>query len=231
MRFLILTLMMTTILLAACDAAKKGDDTTAPKVAPVYRYFDREIHFARGSSVAPEQSAAQEVIKAALEDLEKNTDLGAGYFSFAYEDDSLLQPLATRTAQSGRNWKSFIQTWDDALINDLFGQLGTENPDGDQDTIVARNGLNPQQYFMVTRLSCFLAGASCGFASQTQAKMLVWRSFGYLIGMRIGSNASSAVMQTGQTAAQENPDEQRKFIAEFNSRLETIKNTNMTGVK
>jgi len=211
------------LMMAGCSEAKKPSSET-PAASPVYRYFDRELYLPTGSAVSPEETAAQEVIRAALEDLEQSTDLGAGYFLYRYDDDSILQPVAARAQSGGRQWHSFIQAWEDDLINDYLTQAGGDNPDGDQDIIASVNKLDARQYFIVTRLSCFLAGASCGLASQVQAKMLVWRAYGYLIGLRVGTSAASAVMRPAVDPDQELAEERRKFIAEFNARLELIKN-------
>jgi hypothetical protein len=223
--------LFLALVIASCSSKSNSTTDQTPTTTPKYRFFDREIYLARGSSVTPDESSAQEVVKVALSDLELKTDLGAGYFIISYDDDSILQPVAQETKAAGRNWHSFIQTWDDALINDYLAKSGGDNPSSDQDTIVAKNKSNAQQFYMITRLSCYLAGESCSFASQQEAKMLVWRSFGYLIGMRIGSTASSAIMKPSMDSLQESADEQRKFIAEFNSRLELIKNTSLGGIQ
>ena len=218
-------------ILTALQACAPTPATKNPIVPPnqnSYRYFDREVYFAKGSSVTPEQTAAQDVIRAAMEDLERSTDLGADYFVFGYEDDSILQPVAVLTQSSGRNWRSFVQTWSDDLINGYLTTSGGTTPEGDPDIIVATNKTNGQQFFMLTRLSCFLSGPSCGFPSLVESKMLIWRAYGYLIGMRLGTTASSAIMKPGIDVAQEDPSQQRSFIAEFNNRLETIKNKGLT---
>jgi hypothetical protein len=222
MRYVPLTWIFCLATVGCGESKKPPTDT--PASTPVYRYLDRELYLPTGSAVSPEETAAQEVIRAALEDLEQSTDLGAGYFLYRYDDDSILQPVAARTQSAGRQWHSFIQAWEDDLINDYLAQAGGDNPDGDQDIIVAANKLDARQYFIVTRLSCFLSGASCGLASQVQAKMLVWRAYGYLIGLRVGTSAASAVMRPAVDPDQELAEERRKFIAEFNARLELIRN-------
>ena len=103
-------LIFAILFTASCGPEKSNLPKATVDDGPSYRYFDREIYLAKGSSVTPEHTAAQEVVKAALEDLELSTDLGAGYFKIGYEDDSILQPVAVRTQTSGRNWRSFIQT-------------------------------------------------------------------------------------------------------------------------
>lgn len=223
---ILLALTALFSILGGCDKAKPKDVPVAPASQPTYRYFDREVFFASGSSVSPEQTVSQEIARAALEDLELASDLGAGYFIFSYADDSLLQPIAASTQSNGRLWQSFIQTWDDYLINNYLTTAGVAAPDADQDVIVGVNTLNFQQFFVIARLSCFLSGESCGFASPVQAKMLVWRAFGYKIGMRVGEKSSSAVMKPSINKDQENPEEQRRFLAEFNNQLEAIKNKN-----
>jgi hypothetical protein len=187
-----------------------------------WRFFDREVYFSTGVSVSPEVSAAQEQVKDALRALEVNTDLGIDFFIFRNDDDSLLQPVPTETTFEGRPWYSFVQIWEDGLFNEYTtGGIGTA---ADPDLVVASNENNTQEFYMLMRLSCFVAGASCQFASQGEARAMVWRGFGYLVGLRSGENAASEVMKAGQSASQEDPEEHKKFFAEFDQLLERLKN-------
>ena len=220
----LLPLMVTLSLLGlACSANKTtAPATTPPTSSSSWVYFDRTLYFSKGSSVNPEDSAAQAVVQNALTSLQQSTDLGADYFVFKYDDDSILQPVTTNTSYNGRNWESFFQLWDDATFNNFIaGAVGTAK---DQDVAVAKNTNNPQQYYVVARLSCFVAGESCGYATQAQAQALVWRAFGYLVGMRNSDQASSPIMKPGESNDQTTSEAQKKYASEFNNTLERIRN-------
>ncbi|RZM25545.1 MAG: hypothetical protein EOO88_18895 [Pedobacter sp.] len=207
---------------SGCDSdkdEKKKDDTSSSKGE--WLYFDRYLFQPVGISVSADRETGGQIVLDALKELQESTDLGADFFITATEEDSLLQPALSPTSYQGRNWRSFFQIWED----DLFDASVTQGVGItlDQDIIVAQNSLNLQQYYIVARLSCFTGGANCGFATQAQAKALVWRAYGYLIGMRYGQDAKSAVMKTGIHDEQESPDEITKFKAEFNGTLERIR--------
>jgi hypothetical protein len=209
--------------LASCgktDSSDPSDET--PEDTVHWRYFDREIYLPTGISVKPEMAAAHEIVRKALSSLEESTDLGKDFFIFKADEDSILQPVTTPTAYQGRNWRSFIQVWDEAAFNEFVSEkVGVAI---DQDTVVAQNEKNTRQYFIVLRLACFVASDACSFATQAQAISLVWRSYGYLIGLRFGDSAASAVMRAGMSPEQESEAERGKFFAEFDNMLEKIKN-------
>lgn len=216
-------LIISAFFLLGCDDSKdnnnsdKGNNPTTKS----WRYFDREFYLPSGVSVSPEMAGAQDIVKTAMEELASSSDLGVDYFIFNYEENSLLQPVAGETTYQGRVWRSFAQIWEDNPFNDyLAANVGAST---DQDLIVVKNKLNQQEYFMILRLSCFVAGETCGYPTQGQAKAMVWRSFGYLIGLRYGDNAASTVMSPGFLATQESESEKRKFLAEFNGQLERIR--------
>lgn len=216
-------LVVLAIFLVGCGETQPSTPTT-PTDPPdnVWRFFDREVYFSVGVSVTPEASAAQEQVKDALQALEINTDLGIDFFVFRNDDDSLLQPVPAETTFEGRPWLSFVQVWDDDLFNEYTtGGIGTA---ADPDLVVASNENNTQEFYMLMRLSCFVAGASCQFATQGQARSMVWRAFGYLAGLRFGENAASEVMKSGHNAAQEDAGEHKKFFAEFDQQIERLKN-------
>ena len=222
-----LLLMVFTAFFAlpqGCSTDKAASTATTPTspAGPSYRYFDRELYFPTGSSVSPEVAAAQALIQASLTDLQNKSSLGQDYFIYDFADDSLLQPVVGPTSYQGRNWRSFFQVWEDQTFNDFAAaNVGAAK---DQDLIVALNKNNSQQYFIIARLSCFVAGAACNFATQGQAKAMIWRAFGYLVGMRNGDQANSAIMQAGESPAQEADAEAQKYLAAFNGTLERMKN-------
>lgn len=216
-------ILISLSLLTACgpsdSSSTNNDKASDPKT---WRYFDRELFFPTGVSVSPEMAAAQDVIQFALDELQNSTDLGADYFIFGYDEDSLLQPLVTETSYQGRNWRSFFQIWDDEEFN-AFAAEGV-GVSLDEDVIAARNEKNLQEYFIIARLSCFTSQESCGFPSQRQSIALVWRAFGYLIDLRFGENAASAIMQAGAHDEQEDESEKKAFFAEFDNMLERVRN-------
>lgn len=215
---------ISLLAIAACSPGKndKEADPDDGGVEQSWRYFDREIYFPTGVSVSPEMSAAQELVVSALTDLEADTDLGVDYFVVKYDEDSILQPVTSEASYQGRVWRSFFQIWDDDRFNELLaGQVGTSP---DQDVVVALNAKNDREYFVIARLSCFVAGEACSFATQGAAKALVWRAYGYLIGLRFGDNAASAIMKTGVFPDQESDAAKKKFLAEFDGQLERRRN-------
>lgn len=217
-----MTLFMTVGV--SCSSEKDKEEVVPdPAVKEEsWRYFDREIYFPTGVSVSPEMAAAQELVTNALKDLEKSTDLGIDYFIFKAEEDSILQPVTSETSYQGRVWRSFFQIWQDGIFNELTsGKIGTAP---DQDVVVALNEKNPREYFVVARLSCFVAGQTCGLATQGQAKALVWRAYGYLIGMRYSGAAFSDILKAGVSKSQETEEARKKFISEFNNQLERTRN-------
>ena len=222
-----LRVIVGTVLVAALSSCTSADSTptttdTGAKDNKTWRYFDRELYFPTGVSVSPEMSAAQELVRQALKDLEESTDLGKDYFIFLNDEDSILQPVTSETSYQGRNWRSFYQIWDDENLNSLLGsKVGTSS---DQDLLVSLNAQNEREFYVISRLGCFVAGESCSYATQGQAKALVWRSMGYLIGLRYGKNASSDIMKSGTFPAQESQEARKKFLAEFDNRLESVRN-------
>lgn len=214
------------VILAVYSLLSCGGEQSSESDAPnpnetTWRFIDRQLFFASGVSVSSESSAAQEQVKLALRELELETDLGADFFIFQHDDDSLLQPIATETVITGREWKSFVQIWDDQTYNDyITNSVGSVL---DPDILAVQNKDNNQEYYIIFRKSCFIAAESCQFASQDHAKSMVWRAFGYIIGMRFGENAASVVMQPGHTDAHTEASEKKKFFAEFDQILESIK--------
>lgn len=204
----------------ACGSSSSTDPTPPPADVD-WNYFDRQVYLPSGISVTPESSAAQEQVKLALRELEIETDLGTDFFIIANQEDSLLQPVAAAQTLTGREWLSFIQIWSDDVFNDYVASEIGVLPDPDM--IVAENELNQEEYFMIFRESCFLAGETCQFASQQQAKSMVWRGFGYLMKLRSGDESTSAVMTSGHTAAHVDVEQRRRFFAEFNQALEKRK--------
>lgn len=211
-------------MLSGCGPSSDSKETAADTggAERTWRYFDREIYLPTGVSVSPEMSAAQELVIGSLRELESSTDLGVDYFIVKYDEDSILQPLTSETSYQGRNWRSFFQIWDDGPFNALLaGRVGTAP---DQDVLVAINEKNDREFFVVARLACFVAGESCKLASQGQAKALVWRALGYVVGLRYGEGAASEIMKAGVSPAQETGESKKKFFAEFDNQLENRRN-------
>lgn len=211
------------IFIGACSDSNK-DSEIRPQSTPAafnYRYMDREVYFPRGVSVSPEMSSAHAKIKEYLQSLERQSDLGAGYFQFADEDDSLLQPPVEKISYQGKHWLSFIRVWEDDVFNKFVTQkFGTPL---DPNMIVAVNKNNNSQFYVVFRLSCFTSGDRCQNPDNATASTIVWRALGYGAGMRIGKDASSSIMNPDFLPEQKLPEEQRKFLAEFNGNLELLR--------
>ena len=209
---------------SACDEGTDKQPTEADVGSDdkMWRYFDREVYFPIGSSVAPEVAVAQDLVQEGLKELAEATDLGVDYFIFKTEEDSLLQPVVGEESYQGRNWRSFWQIWDDELFNTFVSdKVGTS---GDQDVVVARNEKNDREFYVVSRLSCYVAGEGCLYPTQRVTKMLVWRSVGYLVGLKSGENAFSKIMSPGISLDQDSDEERKKFAAEFDGALERIRN-------
>ena len=218
-----LIMLPMLIALITCSSSKTDDGTKTTDTSTLsWRYFDRELYMPTGVSVQPEMASAQELIQASLTSLADQSDLGTDYFIFKYEEDSLLQPVTEETSYEGRDWYSFVQVWNDELFADYASTvIGTP---GDEDVLVVRNELNTQEYFIIFRLSCFVSGKTCGYPTQAQSKAMVWRAMGYLAGLRNSKNSNSAIMKPGVAPEQENADEIKKYISEFDGLLERIRN-------
>lgn len=226
MPFLVASLLLTvawTVVVACGDTnAKSTEPAPTPTTLPFqYRYMDREVYFPKGVSVSPEMASAHAKIKEYLQNLERQSDLGAGYFQFGEEDDSLLQPPTEKISYQGKNWLSFIRVWDDDLFNKFVTlKLGTPL---DQNMIVAVNKNNTAQFYVVLRLSCFTSGDRCQNPDSELTRTIVWRALGYVSGLKIGTDAASSIMSPELSPTQKLPEEQRKFLAEFNSTLELMR--------
>ncbi|MCX6129804.1 MAG: hypothetical protein NTX25_12190 [Proteobacteria bacterium] len=218
-----IVLLSFILIMASCSGSSSTPAENPPsKDENSWRYFDREIYMPTGVSVQPEMAAAQELIQASLIELADSSDLGKDYFIFKFEEDSLLQPVSEETQYDGRPWFSFIQVWPDNLFNDqISSSVGTS---GDPDVLVVRNELNEREFYAILRLSCFVAGESCGFPTQKESKAVIWRAMGYLIGLKHSENANSLIMKPGVSSEQEKPEEIKKYLAEFDGQLERTRN-------
>lgn len=215
-------IILLSFLPTGCSSGGGSSSETPVDNGEIWRYFDRQLFFPAGVSVDPEVSASQEQVRQALLELELATDLGRDFFIFQYDDDSLLQPVASETVQKGREWKSFVQIWKDDLFNQFVAESVGTAPDSD--IVVAQNEKNKREYYIILRLSCFVAGEACGYPTQVQARAIVWRAFGYLIGLRFGVDATSEIMRAGVSSKMADSEEIRKYNAEFNSMLERMRN-------
>ena len=221
MRDIKIIVLFILLSIVGCST-KDSKDESEEDQDNIWIYFDREVYFPTGVSVTPNQSAAHQKARDALLELELETDLGKDFFIFKTDDDSLLQPISESTEVDGREWTSFIQIWDDDLMNEFLAK--NLSVVGDDNAIVALNSGNKREFFIVLRLSCFLAGDTCDLATENQAKALVWRAMGYLIGMRIGDEVSSDIMRQEISPTQEDSEQIRRFMAEFNGTLERVRN-------
>lgn len=217
--------LILIIFLSACGSSASTNTTEATATEDKsWRYFDRELYLATGSSVSPEVGVAQLLIEEALKEIEKNTDLGIDYFIIKYEEESLLQPVANQTSGVGRSWKSFINLYSDEVFNSFLTEAIGESLDTDIITAVNKN--NSKEYFIMTRLDCFTSSENCNKPNQTQSKAFIYRSIGYLLGLRYGDNSYSAIMRPGVSKDQESEDEFKKYCNEINNKLENIRNEN-----
>lgn len=224
LRWILMVVVLLSVLSAASacsnedpveDASNKDETTSG------FRYIDRRIFFSKGVSVTPEQAAAQEVARKALEELQLKTDLGPDYFIFDKTNDSVLQPLIEKREYEGREWQSFVQIWsDDVFDKFVLTNIGAPS---DPDLVVATNKSDDRQFYILVRLSCFLSGDECRNATEKQAKLMVWRAVGYATGLRYGKNATTPIMKPGTSSDQETTDAEKVFIREFNNMLERLK--------
>ena len=216
-------LALFALIFASISCNSSESDETDVENTPdlVWQYFDRQIYLPIGADISPEKSAAQLIIEDALKILQSKTDLGQDFFEIKREQSSLLQPISDEARRDGHEWFSFIQVLEDNEFSD-FVALGVGNVQ-DEDILVARNILNPQEFFILARLSCFVSAESCGFPPQEYATTLLNRSFGFLVGVKFGDEANSPVMKTGYQAEQKNEPALRQFYADFNARLEFIR--------
>lgn len=164
-----------------CDRVKEANGQCV-------RYMDRTIYFANFRNVERNDPFAVEAVKTALDQISRESDLGAGYFQFANADESLLQPLTERT--DGIEFRSFIQIWSDNDFNALSSEINSfiEDPN----VILALNQANRREFWMIIRGSCFDSNqTSCtnsfdgSFTSESGLRALVARSIGRLVGMSV----------------------------------------------
>lgn len=208
--------------LVACSNEDSGPEPEQEEGKPVaFRYVDRRVFIPYGAAITPELAAAHEKIKNSIATLENNTDLGPGYFLFKTEEDSLLQPPTSEKALEGREWRSFVRAWPDEILNEFI--TTTIGSPTDANVIVALNKKNPQQFYMIFRKSCFFSEASCRNAGEKEATALVYRAFGYAIGIQDNLANQTAVMQSQINKNQELETEVKKFFSIFNNRLEDIR--------
>jgi len=190
-----------------------------------FRYFDRNLFFPSEDSVADIRIFnASKTVKLAVEELQKNTLLRSNYFIFKEEESSLLEP-ATEQGDFGFNQKSFIQIFPDSEFNSfLLSVAESQQIESDENVLSVRDLTKDSRYYMVFRLSCFQRSQACSFANDNQSKALVLRSFGYLVGLKFGTNSFSQIMNSAINDQQNSDVDFDIFYDEFDNQLEAIRN-------
>jgi hypothetical protein len=185
---------LLAILTVGCSSSSKSSDST---ISPFdnngrqWRYFAREIYFPSDQFIDPNVNVAQESVKAALNTLADDTDLGNGYFIFKTSREYEIQP----SSYTDSHWRSFIQILPDDLFSVVQKEAKFLMTTGDPLGVIRIHPNNSREMQLYMHLDCFTSGPKCFFASPFQAKMYVYRLMGELIGLPSGVAAQNDIMK------------------------------------
>jgi len=195
---------------------------------PKYRWMDREIYFAFSSGTNPQKNNEFQKarVQDALKEIEKNSNLGEGFFSFKEVDEAILQPIYI-PGQSINEYKTFILIWPDADFNNfVVNTLGGSVPDNNGITVV--NSAYKRKFYMVIKSSCFVSSSDCNSITQNGLRALVARQLGSLVGMPIKKDCSldpeNTMCSPLPNNEQWNDFNKLRWSNSFNNSLETILN-------
>lgn len=207
--------------LVACD---NQQDATTDQPKP--RWMDRTIYLAKPDDLDSNRNNAfqKERVKEAFRDLESQTLLGEGYFSFSeIEEGGLDTSVQAGIAQ---DQKSFVLIWpdkvfDDYVVNTING--ATPDPNG----IAVINASDKRKFFIILRASCvtYSQGGSCPNIGVDGFKALVFRQFGLLLGMSkkdCASNPTDVMCADVPSALQYSTSARVRAANAFNNLLESI---------
>lgn len=167
--------------LSACTPAQLATMTSDS------RFFDRDVYFAVSDMSTPgnqlrNASGHQKIVKEALIELAKNTDLGENYFRFhEMSESSLAFPSEQSTGASTFRSAILIYPQDvyQKFVSDAFG---SQTPDPNAVFIV--NSSNKKQFFIVFNAACFQGKCDSSSSNISVYGMysLVVRQFGFYFG-------------------------------------------------
>lgn len=217
---------LLSIFLVSC--AEDKETIVYKEYVPEYRWMDREVYFAFSSGTNPQKNNEFQKarVQDALKEIEKNSNLGEGYFSFKEVDEAILQPIYI-PGQSANEYKSFILIWPDADFNNfVVNTLGGSVPDNNGVTIV--NSAYKRKFYMVIKSSCFVSSSACNSITQNGLRALIARQLGSLVGMPIKQDCSldpeNTMCSPLPNNEQWNDFNKLRWANSFNNSLETILN-------
>jgi len=200
-----------------------GDYNRLPSVSR--QWMDNKIYFAYSSSNPVKNNTFQkEKIKAALRELENNSILGSGYFSFDEVAETEIEPILEATGSQGE-FKSFIQIYPDDEFSQFWQDIGG---DEDVNAIVFVNSAHKKRFWMILRASCFATHDNCnGISSEEGLRALVARQFGRMVGLKVKDcDVSPTDVMCGDFPqdSQWELENKNKWFSVFDNQLETIMN-------
>lgn len=239
MRMKTLILMASLIFLLSCNEEKKEEDdkkkiyvTCSPQQqseGKCYRFMDRKIYLAFGSSIIPTKNNAfqKNQIKEALEYISDNTNLGAGYFSFEEVDPAIIEPITTITYAT--EFYSFIQVFPDEEFDEFSGHFGYVP---DKNAILVLNKANKRKFYIIIRASCFEPNDErCtydqdAYMGGSGINALIARQLGYMVGLNRNCSTYERLMCPDYPSDKQWAQVERNYwVGSFNNQLEIIQNT------
>lgn len=161
-----------------------GCTASAEGTGKCIRWMDRTIYLAYSTGANPTRNNEfqKAAVKTALQEIEQNTMLGRGYWTFKEVDESLLNPVF-EAGLSQNEYKSFILIWDDVSFNDfVVNTLGGSVPDLNAVTII--NSAYKRKFYMILRASCFTSSSTCNNITTNGINALIARQIGMLTGLQ-----------------------------------------------
>lgn len=211
--------LFSVLWLSACDKAQ-----TPASADPGLRWMDRTIYLANSISENRNNAFQKQRVKEALTDLETQTNLGEGYFSFTEVDEGALDVSLDSGVSDSQ--KSFILIWPDNVFDDyVVNVVNGQTPD--PHAVAVLNSSNKRKFFIILRASCIsaVANPTCPDIGVDGFKAMIFRQFGFLVGL---SKKDCTLYPTDVMCAdspsrlQYSTSARLSFANSFNNRLESI---------
>ena len=189
-KLLILTLFLSV---SSCSQNSEEDEKEEKKVATVtdpltcLRWVDRDLYFATQDPFVSNRNNEfhKEQTQQILKTIEKNTQLGEGYFRIKTTSPEILDPLRTNNLPADEI-KSFVLIWEDSKFEDFItSNLGGFGNVPDKNAITVVNPSYQRKFYIILRASCFEASSRCSAADNDSIayeglSALVARQLGFL---------------------------------------------------